>query len=149
MFPSVFHHPLRDVWTFVHGDHYCSSGDESALCWLEGVLAKNYALKTQKVGHGPGMSREGQVLHRIVRATSSGFELDADPRHEELISQQLKWTRPGGFVTPGTDDQDEDDERANEFMDPAEAMAFQGMAARCNYLSVDCPDIFFRDRLVH
>ena len=24
--PSVFHHPTRDIWTFVHGDDYCSAG---------------------------------------------------------------------------------------------------------------------------
>ena len=60
-FPSVFHHPVRDVWTLVHGDGYCSSGDESALLWLEGVLSKKYELKTPKVGHHPGMLREGQI----------------------------------------------------------------------------------------
>ena len=30
-FPSVFHHSVRAVWTLVHGDDYCSAGDESAL----------------------------------------------------------------------------------------------------------------------
>ena len=74
---GVFHHPVRDVWTLVHGDDYCSSGDESALLWLEEVLFKKYALKTHKVGHLPGMSREGQMLNRSVRATSAGFELEA------------------------------------------------------------------------
>ena len=67
--PSVFHHPVRDVWALVHGDDYCSAGNESALLWLEGVLSKKYDLKTQKVGHLPGMSREGQILKRIARAT--------------------------------------------------------------------------------
>ena len=76
-FPSVFYHPARDVWTLGHGDDCCSSGDESALHWLEGVLSKKYELKTPKVGHLPGMSREGQILNRIVRATPAGFELEA------------------------------------------------------------------------
>ena len=70
-FPSVFPHPVRDVWTLVHGDDYGSAGDESALLCIEGVLSKKYKLKTQKVGHLPGMLREGQILNRIVRATSA------------------------------------------------------------------------------
>ena len=131
------------MWTLVHGDDYCSAGDGSALLWLEGVFSKKYELKTQKVGHLPGMVREGQILNRIVRATSAGFELEADPRHAELIVEQLNFTAAKCVVTPGTDDQDEDDEQANEFLDPTEAKAFRGMAARCNYLSVDRPDILF------
>ena len=65
-FPSVFHHPVRDVWTSVHGDEYCCSGNESALLWLGGVLSKKYELKIQKVGPLPGMSLEGQILKRLV-----------------------------------------------------------------------------------
>ena len=58
-----------------------------------------------------------------------------------MIVEQLNLTTAEGVVTPGTDDQDEDDEQANELLDPTEATAFRGMAARCNYLSVDRPDI--------
>ena len=54
------------------------------------------------------MSREGQTLNRIVRATPAGFELEADPRHTELIVEQLNLTCAKGVVWPGTDDQDED-----------------------------------------
>ena len=89
------------------------------------------------------MLREGQILNRIVRATPSGFELEADPRHAEFVFEQLSLTTIKGVVTPGTDDQDEDDEHASQLLDSTEATAFQGMAARCNYLSVDRPDILF------
>ena len=102
----------------------------SALLWLEGVLSNKYELKTQKVGHLPGMTREGQLLDRIVRATSAGFELEADPRHAELIVEQLNLPAAEGVDKPGTDDHDEDDEQANELLDTTEATSFRGMAAR-------------------
>ena len=62
------------------------------MLWLEGVLSKKYELKTQKVGQLPGISREGQIQDRIVRATPAGFELEADPRRAELIIEQLDLT---------------------------------------------------------
>ena len=102
----------------------------SALPWLEGVLSNKYELKTQKVGHLPGMTRQGQVLDRIVRATPAGFELEADPRHAELIVEQLNLPAAEDVDKPGTDDHDEDDEQANELLDPTEATSFRGMAAR-------------------
>ena len=89
------------------------------------------------------MPREGQIRSRVLRAMSSGFELEADPRYAEIIVEQLKLATAKGAVAPGTDDQDEDDEQANDLLDPTEATAFRGMAARCNYLSVDRPDILF------
>ena len=79
------------------------------MLWLEGVLSKKYELKAQKVGHLPGMPREGQISNMIVHATSAGFELAADPRHAEFIVEQLNLTAAKGVVTPRTDDQDEDD----------------------------------------
>ena len=91
--------------TLVHGDGYCSAGDESALSWLEGVLVNKYKLKTQTVGHILGTPREGQIQNTVC-STSSGFELEADPRHAAFFFEQLKLTIAKGVVTPGTDDQD-------------------------------------------
>ena len=31
------------------------------------------------------MPKEGKVLNRTIRATGEGFELEADPRHAELL----------------------------------------------------------------
>ena len=75
-----------------------------------------------------------------MRATESGFELEADPRHAELIVEQLNLTQAKGVTSPGSDDHDEDDDDANELLGPAEATAFRGMAARCNDLAADFPE---------
>ena len=62
------------------------------MLWLEVVLSNKYELTTQKVGHLPGMPREGQTFNRTVPATPAGFELDANTRHAEFIVEQLNST---------------------------------------------------------
>ena len=41
------------------------------------------------MGHGPKCSTEGQTLNRVIRATDDGFDLEGDPRHAELVVEQL------------------------------------------------------------
>ena len=75
--------------TLVHGDDYVSSGMQGDLNWLEMELEKAYEIQTQKLGPYSGLDKEGKVLNRIVRCTSGGWELEADPRHAELVVEQL------------------------------------------------------------
>ena len=82
-FPSVFVHPEKDIWTFVHGDDYCSAAEKEDLNWLESELSKAYTIKTQRISETA--KTEGQILNRVVRITESGWELEADLRHAELI----------------------------------------------------------------
>ena len=142
-FPSVFVHEERDVWTLVHGDDYFSAGSKDSLSWLESELSKKYEIKTSRVGHGTHCSAEGQILNRVVRATEQGYELEADPRHAELVIEQLGLQTAKGVTTPGIDDPEDNEEESNETLGASEATAFRGMAARCNYLSADRPDIQF------
>ena len=85
--PSIFWHGSRKIMCLVHGDDYFSAGNGADLTWFEGELRKEYGLKTQKLG--PGATEEGKVLNRIVRWKNDGWELEADPRHSELIREQL------------------------------------------------------------
>ena len=87
--------------TLVHGDDYFSSGLQANLDWLEGELAASYEIQTQKIGAGEGCVQEGKVLNRIVRYTDQGWQLEADPRHSELIIEQLGVDGGKAVVTPG------------------------------------------------
>ena len=49
------------------------------------------------------MPVEGKVLNRIMRATPQGFELEADPRHAEMVIERLGLQSRKGVVTPGID----------------------------------------------
>ena len=69
--------------------------------------------------------------------------MEADQRHAGLIIEQLQLQTGKGVSTPGIADQDEHEGDALEALGPLEATSFRGMAARCNYLSADRPDIMF------
>ena len=59
------------------------------MTWMEEELSKAYEIKTQRLGIGPKLQLEGKVLNRILRATETGWEVEADPRHAELVIEQL------------------------------------------------------------
>ena len=145
-YPSVFHHAKRDILTLVHGDDYFSSGMQNDLDWLEGELASAYEIQTQKIGAGSGCEREGKVLNRVVRYTDQGWQLEADPRHAELVIEQLGVGGSRSVVTPGVDD--DDDETVEVDIEGADATRFRGVAARCNYLAFDRPDLQYATKEV-
>ena len=98
--PSVFHHVERDFMTLVHGDDYFSSGLQANLDWLKGELVASYEIQTQKIGAGKGCVQEGKVLNRIVRYTDQDWQLEADPRHSELIIAQFGFGGGKAVVSP-------------------------------------------------
>ena len=87
--PAVFHHAERDIVTLVHGDDYVSAGAYADLDWLEAQLAAAYEIQTQRLGLKSGWERQGKVLNRVVSCDENGWRLEADPRHAELVVEQL------------------------------------------------------------
>ena len=142
-FPSVFAHRVRGIKLLVHGDDYFSSGRAADLDWLQQELEKKYELKTQRVGRGKHKLREGKVLNRVVRLTESGWEMEADPRHAELVVEQLGLENEKGLSTPGSDNKDDEDNEDDKLLDEDAAKKYRMIAARCNYLSLDRPDFQF------
>lgn len=146
--PSVFYHRERDIMTFVHGDDYVSSGMQGDLDWLEAELEKSYEIQTQKLGLGTGFDKEGKVLNRRVRCTSSGWELEADPRHAELVVEQLGVGKLRSLITPCVDGPEEIDEEDRVEITGPDATRFRGVATRCNYLAFDRPELQFATKEV-
>ena len=57
----------------------------------EKEVEKTYEIKTQKIGVADGYKEKGKVLNRVIRRTGSGWEVEADPRHAELVVEQLAY----------------------------------------------------------
>ena len=129
--------------TLVHGDDSVSTGLQTDLDWLETELSKAYEIQTQKVGPGSNQDKEGKVLNRIVRCTGDGWEYEADPRHAELIVEQLGVSESRTLTSPGVDGSAEEDTPEDVAIHGLDATRFRGVAARCNYLAMDRPDIQF------
>ena len=78
-----------------------SAGSSESMLWLETELAKAYEIQTQKLGGIGDAKSEGKVLNRILRCTDGGWEIEADPRHAELVIEQPGLGDDKGIGTPG------------------------------------------------
>jgi hypothetical protein len=91
---------------------------------------------------GPGQEdvQEAKILNRVIRCTKAGWEIEADPRHAELLIEQfgLEAAKPVG--TPGVEEAENKPEDETPLEGP-EIRDYRGVAARGNYLGADRPDI--------
>ena len=79
-----------------------------------------------------------RILNRVVSWTPRGLTYEADPRHAELIIQDLGLGDARAVVTPGQDGVEIDGDQ-NE-LDAARATRYRAISARCNYVLVDRAD---------
>ena len=100
---AVYHHKMYGIMTLVHGDDYYSAGPRSNLLWLKAKFTEAYEIKSQHVGNHKECVKEGKVLNRVIRCTESGFELEADQRHAELVVEQMSDYANGTITSPGID----------------------------------------------
>ena len=139
-YPSLYHHPEKNIYTIVHGDDYVSTGEKGDLQWLKKKLEATFEIKTDLIGLDDNeLKTEGKILNRLIRVDSEGWQLEADPRHAELLVEELQVDKE--LSTPGIDERDEDEE--DEFLDPEWSSRYRSLVARANYLAVDRPDIGF------
>ena len=68
-----------------------------------------YEIQTQKLGGSKGQKAEGRVLNQILRHTAEGWEIEADPRHAELVIEQLGLEGDSAVATPGVSGPDKED----------------------------------------
>ena len=73
-------------------------------------------------------------MNRVVRWTPDGYELEADPRHAELIVKLLKVESAKPLSTPGVEGKEEEDEEEDVKLEGAQASDYRAIAARLNYL---------------
>lgn len=120
--PNIYFHKGRSIWTFVHGDDFCSSGEAWDLAWLDQELRKTLLVKTEVLGPGPDHLKSIRILNRLVSWDESrGIRYEADPRHVErmILDSGVSDMKP--LATPGAreylrkgnggdDDSDENDE---------------------------------------
>ena len=67
--------------------------------------------------------------------------MEADPRHAELLVQELTTDGSISLSTPGTGQMKEEDE--GEELEGERATKYRALAARLSYLSLDRPDMQF------
>ncbi len=143
--PSVFYHKARGIRTMVHGDDYVSVGSRSEIKWFESELSKKFDIKTSVIGSTPEDQKEVKILNRIVRFTGEGVEYEADPRHVEILIQDMGLQEANPVSSPGTENEEKKEGRGQKNGGPTQ---FRALAARANYLAQDRPDIQFATKEV-
>ena len=137
--PCLFYHPGREVTIMVHGDDFVAVGEASQLQDTEKLLSDRYKIKTEMLGSGKSDVKEVKVLNKIIRLTEDGIELEADPRHAELVAKELGVEGCNPSKTPGVKHpyvkpQAEDDWGQNGEADDMQTMTCEGeMARRSNH----------------
>ena len=128
----------------MHGDDYVSTGHPQQFKWLQHHLEKKYQVKTQTLGLDEEQLRQVKDLNRIITwDEGKGIGYDADPRHVEIINQQLSLEHAKFVTTPGTKAEGRTADDNGEPLGDEHATKHRALVARCNYLSPDRPDIAF------
>ena len=100
--PCLFHHKKKDVSIMVHGDDFVAVGPNQHLDHVKQTLGEKYKIKVEELGNQKGQSAEVRILNKVVRITDNGIELEADPRHAELVVKELGLEGAKPAMVPGS-----------------------------------------------
>lgn len=86
---------------------------------------------------------EGRFLNLVLRCTSTGWEVEADQRHADLIEQELAMEEACGVITPGEYEPRRKEGENEEELSEEKATMYRGIVVRANYLGADRHDIMY------
>ena len=140
----VFYHEERDVAVVVHGDDFTMCGLEEDLMWVKDLMSGWFEIKLRGVlGPDPEDDKEIVILGRTVKWTSGGIEYEADPRHRIKLLEYFGFEENSRVLSCNGQREDRVEEWEEEDLSKEEGTEYRGLAARLNFLSLDCPDLQF------
>jgi len=142
--PCVFHHPVRDIATVVHGDDFTSLATESELLWLRDSLSNKFLIKDRGIlGPDAHNLKEIRLLNRVIAWTPTCIRYEADQRHSEILIKEFGLDGTKGVDTPCSVEHRlcTDEEDNTEPLDNSLVTKYRAAAARCNFLGLDRPDV--------
>ena len=139
--PCVFWNPTTGVRCVVHGDDFTFAGNEEELKKCTKMMENEYVVKVRGLlGPDAKDDKSITILNRCVQWTSDGIQYEADPRHVEILVNELELHKTKALTTPGTKGahvEEEDDPH----LDSSLSTKFRQLIARCNFICQDRPDI--------
>ena len=102
-----------------------------------------YEIKIKWLGPHKHHDKEIRVLNRIIPWTPQGIEYEADPRHVEVMLEELGPQNCTHAGTPGTSTEGRTKDDCDVPLQGTEETRCRALVARANYLAPDCPDIAF------
>ncbi|CAE6933232.1 RE2 [Symbiodinium sp. CCMP2592] len=141
--PCLYFHPEHGLRCNVHGDDFTVVGGYNKLQWLIESLQKAWTIEVRGILARPGSSLPGvthsiSVLNRLVTWTNEGIEMEADPRHVDLVLEHLGLNNSSPVTTPLVKSTGDEDESP---LSREDAGLYRSIAMRIGYLSSDRPDM--------
>ena len=138
----LYYHPTKHIRVEVHGDDFTGLGAKEHLEWFAKELGKHWTVETRGYLGPPGMPGTKQsidILNRLVSWTERGIELEADPRHAELVIREMGCE--GAKVTTALVKERVDDVDDADPLEPEVASKYRSVSMRLSYLAQDRPDL--------
>ena len=86
----MYCHPARDVRVLVHGDDFTAAGSESELKYVAEVFQNKYKTKVRGILEPDLHDMKAiTIFDWIVEWTEAGIQYEADPRHVDLVVEEL------------------------------------------------------------
>ena len=82
-------------------------------------------------------------MNRVITYKGFGFELEADPRHSEIIVEQMGVSGPGGIATAGLQNEEVETAEQEEKLEPGDVFLFRGVSARALHLAPGRPEMLY------
>ena len=136
--PCLYVHDEFSLRCNVHGDDFTVVGSYDKLRWLIQNLKKAWTIEVRGILARPGsrlpnICHQISVLNRLISWTEHGIELEADPRHVELVLEQA-----ASVTTPLVKSKGDEEESP---LTDQEAGYYRSIAMRIGFLSMDRPDM--------
>ena len=137
--PCLFWHPSKELIVEIHGDDFTNIGSEEHLEWFKLEISKTFEFKHKaRLGPDQGDDKSVRILNRIISWQDGfGIKYEADQRHAEILIEALDLQTAREVSTPGVK------ESGGESTISGRPTEYRAVAARCNYLSQDRPDLLF------
>ena len=139
--PCVFYHEGRGIRLVVHGDDFTFLGNDVSLDWCTTIMQEEYDIKIRgRLGPDKNDQKSIRILNRCLEWRHDGLYYEADPRHAEIIVDQMNVANNPSVVTPGIKSSPLPEEE-DVALKPEYATKFRRVVARANFLSQDRMDI--------
>ena len=138
----LYFHPGRQIQVEVHGDDFTGLGSKDHLEWFATELGKHWTIEVRGYLGPPGMAGTQQtidILNRLVTWGAKGIELEADPRHAEIIMNEMGCA--GAKVSSALVKERVEEVDSAEPLDPEEIPRYRSVSMRLAYLAQDRPGL--------
>ena len=124
----------------VHGDDFVATGPVQSLRDFTKAMKDKYPIKSSMI-HKETKGESILALNRRIYWTDDGIVYAHDPRHVDVLINDLDLAECKPVATPACDGSKQPDD--DEGLSWSNVKLFQSCVARCNYLAQDRTDIAY------